>query len=90
MQPIDNMNKNSVITWYHWETIEIKKDDKLKHCVSCVPKETTFQTVLDALEQDMKTYPGHAFRAAWQQQKTDGNLYRQVISRICCRGDGFQ
>ena len=69
MQPIDSMNKNSVITWYHWETIEIKKDDKIKHCVSCVPKETTFQTVLDALEQDMKKYPGHALRIAWQQKQ---------------------
>jgi hypothetical protein len=69
LQPIDSMNKNSMITWYHWETIEIKKDDKVKRCVSCVPKETNFQTFLDALEQDMKEYPEHAFRAAWQQKQ---------------------
>jgi len=66
LEPLDTTD--GVVSWYHWETIEIKKDDKVKCCVSCVRKEADFQTFLTALEKDTRVYPEHAFRAFWQQK----------------------
>ncbi|XP_052806603.1 uncharacterized protein LOC128235851 [Mya arenaria] len=66
---MEEKNRDGMVSWYQWESIEIKKYDKVKRCVSCVPKEADFKVFLTALEKDMMVYPEHAFRASWQQKQ---------------------
>ncbi|XP_052789351.1 uncharacterized protein LOC128223902 [Mya arenaria] len=66
---MEEKNRDGMVSWYQWESIEIKKYDKVKRCISCVPKEADFKVFLTALEKDMMVYPEHAFRASWQQKQ---------------------
>ena len=65
--------QNENIKWCHWEYINITKKDKIKRVMSCVEKETTIAELEKALEEDMKLYPIHHFRANWQHQQLSLN-----------------
>jgi hypothetical protein len=62
-------SKNKNITWHSWGSIEINKENKVKRCVSCVPKENNIESFLAEMMQDLEVYPGHIFRARWQQKQ---------------------
>lgn len=69
LKPFVEKYSDRQISWHQWESIEIAKDDKVKRCFSCVPKETDIKTLITCLETDMQEYPEHVFRAKWQQQQ---------------------
>lgn len=69
LKPFIETCSDGQVSWHQWESIEIAKDDKVKRCVSCVPKEADIKTFISCLEKDMQEYPEHIFRATWQQQQ---------------------
>ena len=59
-----------IIQWYSWEQIQVTiEDNTSKRVTSCVPKETSVGSFLKELENDLQKYPGHIFRAKWQQNQ---------------------
>ena len=69
LKDVTDESKDKNITWHQWGSIEINKENKVKRCVSCVPKENNIGSFLAELKQDMEVYPGHIFRARWQQKQ---------------------
>ena len=65
LEPLEEYSQDD-ITWYHWEYVQLSDE---KRRMSCVEKNTTVAELLNALKEDMKTFPGHLFRAAWQQRQ---------------------
>ncbi len=62
------------VEWAKWEYVNFQKDEKVKRIVSCVPRKTSLQVLIEDLNADLKTYPGHAFHAKWQHQQMQQNL----------------
>ena len=62
-------SKDKNISWYQWGSIEINKENKVKRCVSCIPKEDNVKSFLSELKKEVEVYPGHIFRARWQQKQ---------------------
>jgi hypothetical protein len=69
LKPIIDECQDEKVTWFKWESTEINKDNKIKRCVSCVPKEHSFPEFLTEMKKDLELYPGHIFRAKWQQKQ---------------------
>jgi hypothetical protein len=78
-------SKKKNITWHSWGSIEINKENKVKRCVSCVPKENNIESFLAEMMQDLEVYPGHIFRARWQQKQMTnciGHLKLESIAMV--------
>lgn len=70
---------------FKWELTEINKDNKIKKCVSCVPKETSFLNILTEMKKDLELYPGHIFGAKWQQKQMSNcvnNLRQGTVAMV--------
>lgn len=63
-------NTEDKMQWYCWKAIQVTAEDNtFKRVTSCVPKETSVGSFLKELEKDLQKYPGHIFRAKWQQNQ---------------------
>ena len=49
------------IQWAKWEYVSIQKDGKVKRVISCVPRKTKIEVLLDDLQVGLEIYPAHAF-----------------------------
>ena len=65
----------AIITWCHWEYIQIHKDGSVKRCISCVEKKTPILEFITCLAQDMEQYPYHIFRAEWQHKQMSNCIH---------------
>ena len=65
----------AIITWCHWEYIQIHKDGSVKRCISCVEKKTPILEFITCLAQDMEQYPYHIFRAEWQYKQMSNCIH---------------
>ena len=69
LKPIPDECQYQQVNWFKWDSIEINKDIKIESFVSCVPKENSFSDFLAEMKKDLELYPGHIFRAKWQQKQ---------------------
>lgn len=58
-----------LIKWHTWQYINIEHEGQTKRVTSCVEKEASFKEFMTQFEADLKDFPGHIFRASWQQRQ---------------------
>ena len=63
------LHKEQEMSWYKWESINIKKNDKVKQCLSFFQQKTTFELFLKVVVQEMEEFPAQVFRAELQQNQ---------------------
>ena len=70
-----DLNADEKIQWYKWEGIQVIDDkSQVKRVTSCVSKTTTAQDFLSQLQDDVKRYTPHIFRANWQHKQLQSCL----------------
>ena len=66
---------DETMQWYKWEGIQVTDDKlKVKRVTSCVSKTTNVQEFLSELQDDVKKYTPHIFRANWQHKQLQSCL----------------
>lgn len=60
------------IEYHRWERIKLlRKNNKMKDCMSCIQKKKTFKQFLVNFQKDVKPLASHLFRASWQLKQLE-------------------
>ena len=80
----DTSQTSSDVKWERFEYVTIGED---KRRLKIVTKITKAGEMFSYLKQLLDSFPGHQFRAKWQQEQMNRNLENLPIGEVCCVHD---